>query len=114
VAALNADPLTHDEVQPVQTVAAFARAGERFEREFGRITLPVLILHGTADKATRPDGSQQFFDEAGSADKTLNLYEGHYHDLLNDLGREQVMDDIVQWMEKRLHQQAKAEMPMAT
>jgi alpha-beta hydrolase superfamily lysophospholipase len=114
VAVLNADPLTHDEVQPVQTVAAFARAGERFEREFGRITLPVLILHGTADKATRPDGSQQFFDEAGSADKTLKLYEGHYHDLLNDLGREQVMEDIVAWIEGRLHPPVKAEMPMAT
>jgi alpha-beta hydrolase superfamily lysophospholipase len=114
VAVLNADPLTHDEVQPVQTVAAFARAGERFEREFGRITLPVLILHGTADKATRPDGSRQFFDEAGSADKSLKLYEGHYHDLLNDLGREQVMDDIVQWIEARLHQPVRAEMPMAT
>jgi acylglycerol lipase len=112
VAALEADPLTHDEVQPVQTVAAFARAGERFEREFGRITLPVLILHGTADKATRPDGSRQFFDETGSADKTLKLYEGHYHDLLNDLGREQVMDDIVQWIEARLLQPVKAEMPL--
>ncbi|WP_439533276.1 alpha/beta hydrolase [Polymorphobacter sp.] len=101
VAQLNADPLTHDEVQPVQTVAALARAGERFEREFSRITLPVLILHGSADKATRPDGSQQFHDAAGSADKTLTLYEGHYHDLLNDLGREQVMDDIIAWIEAR-------------
>jgi acylglycerol lipase len=114
VAALEADPLTDDEVQPVQTVAAFARAGERFEREFGRITLPVLILHGTADKATRPDGSQQFFDEAGSADKTLKLYEGHYHDLLNDLGREQVMDDIAGWIAARLPQAVQAEMPAAT
>ena len=76
----------------MQTVAALARAGERFEREFGRITLPLLILHGTADKATRPDGSHQFHDEAGSADKELKLYEGHYHDLLNDFGREQVID----------------------
>lgn len=102
VAQLNADPLTLDEVQPVQTVASFARAGERFEREFSRITLPLLILHGTADKATRPDGSQQFFDEAGSPDKKLNLYEDHYHDLLNDLGREEVMDDIVEWMDARV------------
>jgi acylglycerol lipase len=102
VAELNADPLTHNEVQPVQTVASFARAGERFEREFPRITLPVFILHGTADKATRPDGSQQFFDQASSADKTLKLYEGHYHDLLNDLGREQVTDDIVSWIEARI------------
>lgn len=102
VAELNADPLTHDEVQPVSTVAAFARAGERFEREFGKITLPVLILHGTADKATRPDGSQEFFDAAGSTDKTLTVYDGHYHDLLNDLGRERVFADIVGWIEARL------------
>ncbi len=102
VATLKADPLTDDEVQPVQTVAAFARAGERFEREFGRITLPVLILHGTADKATRPDGSQQFYAEAGSPDKTLKLYDGYFHDLLNDEGCEIVMDDIVAWIEARL------------
>lgn len=110
VSQLNADPLTLNEVQPVQTVAAFARAGERFEREFGRITLPVLILHGTADHATRPDGSEQFYREAGSRDKTLKLYEGHYHDLLNDLGREQVMDDIVAWIDARLAGQPEAKM----
>ena len=114
VAQLNADPLTLGEVQPVQTVAALARAGERFEREFGRITLPVLILHGTADKATRPDGSQQFFDEAGSADKTLKLYDDYYHDLLNDLGKEQVFDDIVAWIDERVGPRVQAEMPLAT
>jgi alpha-beta hydrolase superfamily lysophospholipase len=106
VAELLADPLTLDEVQPVATVAALARAGERFEREFGRITLPLLILHGTADKATRPDGSEQFHQAAGSADKTLKLYEGYYHDLLNDLGREQVFEDIDRWIETRLPQAA--------
>jgi len=109
VAQLNADPLTLNEVQPVSTVAAFARAGERFEREFGRITLPVLILHGTADKATRPDGSQEFFDQAGSTDKTLKLYDGYYHDLLNDLGREAVMADILGWIDARLPQSESAE-----
>ena len=103
VAQLNADPLTHDEVQPVATVAAFARAGERFEREFGKITLPVFIIHGTDDKATRPDGSEQFFNEASSTDKTLKLYEGYYHDLLNDLGRETVFEDIDGWISERLH-----------
>ena len=103
VAQLNADPLTLDEVQPVSTVAAFARAGERFEREFGKISLPVLILHGTEDKATRPDGSERFFNEASSTDKTLKLYEGYYHDLLNDLGRETVFEDIDGWISERLH-----------
>lgn len=102
VAQLNADPLTKDENQPVETVAALARADERLEREFSRITLPVLILHGTSDKVTRPDGSEQFYREAGSSDKTLKLYDGSYHDPLNDLDREQVRDDIVTWIEARL------------
>ncbi|MEO7601663.1 MAG: lysophospholipase [Sphingomicrobium sp.] len=106
VAALHADPLTKDEVQPVQTVAALARADERLDREFGNITLPVFIIHGTADKATRPEGSQQFFDQAGSADKTLKLYEGHYHDLLNDLGKDQVIDDIAGWIDARIDQRS--------
>jgi len=32
----------------------------------------------------------------------LKLYEGHYHDLLNDIGKEQVFEDIRQWIEGRL------------
>jgi alpha-beta hydrolase superfamily lysophospholipase len=43
-----------------------------------------------------------FYDTAGSKDKTLKLYEGHVHDLLNDLGREAVMADIKAWIEARL------------
>ncbi len=112
VEQLLADPYTKDEAQPVETVAALVRAGDRMEKEFGTITLPVLILHGTADKATRPDGSQEFYDHAGSADKQLILYQGYYHDLLNDLGRERVMADILGWIEARLKPAAQVEMPM--
>jgi acylglycerol lipase len=100
--AMNDDPLIAGEVQPTQTVAEMARADERLKREFPLITLPVLILHGTADKATKPGGSQLFYDTAGSADKTLKLYEGHVHDLLNDLGKEQVMADIKTWIDAHL------------
>jgi alpha-beta hydrolase superfamily lysophospholipase len=83
-------------------VAALVRADERLKREFARITLPVLILHGTADKATNPAGSSAFHQAAGSKDKTLKLYDGHVHDLLNDTGRERVLADIGGWIEHRL------------
>jgi len=102
VEMLNADPLTHNEVQPAKTVAALFRADQRLKKEFPKITLPVFILHGTADKATRASGSQFFYNTAGSKDKTLKLYEGHVHDLLNDLGKEAVMADIKGWIEKRV------------
>jgi alpha-beta hydrolase superfamily lysophospholipase len=102
VAALNADPLTKGEVQPAATVAALARADERLHDGFPTITLPLLVMHGTDDKATVCQGSKFFYETAGSADKTLKLYEGHYHDLLADTGREQVMADILQWINKRV------------
>lgn len=102
VARLNDDPLIAGEIQPAETVAALVRADERLEREFPLITLPLLILHGTGDKATKPSGSQFFEQTAGSRDKTLKLYEGHYHDLLSDIGKEKVIADIQQWIEARL------------
>jgi alpha-beta hydrolase superfamily lysophospholipase len=99
---MNADPLIAHEVQPTRTAAEMARADDRLKREFPLITLPVLILHGTLDKVTRPSGSQLFYDTAGSADKTLKLYEGHYHDLLHDVGNEQVRADITTWIDARV------------
>jgi acylglycerol lipase len=105
VAAMDADPLIAHETQPTQTVAEMVRADQRLEKSFGQISLPVLILHGTADKATKPSGSQMFYDPAGSRDKTLKLYDGHYHDLLNDLGKETVIADINAWIAARVSAQ---------
>lgn len=101
LALLEADPLCQGEIQPARTVAQLLAATDRMRAEFGRLTLPVFVLHGTLDKATMPKGSQFFYDHAGSKDKTLRLYEGHFHDLLNDLGKEQVLGDILDWIDKR-------------
>lgn len=102
LAALKADPLIANEVQPAITVASLVRADERMMEEFPTIHIPVLIMHGTADKATVPAGSQFFFDTVGSKDKKLALYEGHFHDLLNDTGKEKVAADIIAWVDKHL------------
>ena len=104
VAAMDADPLIDHETQPTKTLAEMVRADERLKNEFPKITLPVLILHGTADKATKPSGSQLFFDTAGSKDKTLKMYPGMYHDLLNDVDKETVMSEITRWIDAHLPQ----------
>jgi acylglycerol lipase len=102
VRAMDEDPLLAGEVQPARTVAAMLGGNDRLRQEFPRITLPVLILHGAADKVTRPSGSRLFHERAGSRDKTLKLYDGHAHDLLGDLGKEVVLADITAWIEARL------------
>ncbi|MGY8563586.1 alpha/beta hydrolase [Stenotrophomonas rhizophila] len=102
VKALNADPLIANEKQTALTVAQMLVGIDRLRRGFPTLRLPVLVMHGTADKVTVPAGSQVFQDNAGSADKTLLLYKDHAHDLLNDLGREEVIGDIQRWIDRHL------------
>jgi acylglycerol lipase len=83
-------------------MAAMVRADERLKKEFLLIMLPVLILHGTLDKNTKPSGSQHFYDMAGSTDKTLKFYEGGFHDLLNVVDKELVILDIESWINGHL------------
>lgn len=100
--ALLDDPLLANEVQPTRTVAEMVRADERLKRDFKLFTVPLLIIHGTKDTVTRPEGSKEFYASAGSKDKTLKMYEGYFHDPLSDIGKEVVMNDIRGWISARL------------
>jgi acylglycerol lipase len=102
VEAMDADPLIAHESQPTRTLAALVHADARLRRGFGQLTLPLLILHGTHDRAAKPSGSQHFYDAAGARDKTLKLYEGGFHDLLNDENRDLVIGDISAWIDVHL------------
>lgn len=102
VESMNRDPLIAGENQTANTVAELIRADEELRVGFPRIKLPLLILHGTKDKAAKAEGSSFFSDTAGSKEKTLKLYDGAYHDLLNDVGKETVVADILVWIESRM------------
>ena len=102
VERMNNDPLIAKESQPAETASEMLKAAARLKDNMPKFTAPVLILHGTEDKATRPAGSQYFYDNAASIDKTLKLYEGHFHDLLADLGKDEVMADIDAWLNDRI------------
>jgi alpha-beta hydrolase superfamily lysophospholipase len=108
VEAMNNDPLIHKESQPAETARVLLLAAESLKEKMPNFRVPVFIIHGTMDKATRPQGSEYFYEHAGSTDKTLKLYEGHFHDLLNDVDREVVMDDILAWLNERIPAEASA------
>ena len=46
--------------------------------------MPLLALHGTADKLTAPSGSRALIETIPSRDKTLRIYDGYFHDLLHE------------------------------
>jgi len=102
VERMNNDPLIAKESQPAETARVLLLAADTLKERMPEFKVPVLIIHGTEDKATRPEGSQYFYDHAGSTDKTLKLYEGHFHDLLADVDKEIVMNDILAWLDARI------------
>ena len=108
VEQMNTDPRIANEKQPAETVSEVLKAAARLKENMPNFKIPVFIIHGTADKATRPEGSQYFYDNVGSEDKTLKLYEGGYHDLLNDIDKETVMRDILVWINERIPVQTAA------
>lgn len=97
VAAYNADPLVHDRISvrlynEGTAAAAYALA------HAAELRLPVLLLHGGADRLTDPGGTQLFYERAGSADKTFRRYEDWYHEIHNEPGQAEVFKEITDWL----------------
>ncbi len=93
------DPLVFHGGFPVRTAAEILRAAGRLQTAAGHLTLPLLVLHGTGDRVTDPRGSRLLVARAGSTDKTLRLYPGLYHELLSEPEREQVLADLLAWLD---------------
>ena len=97
VRAYKEDPLVHRRVSArwgTETLATIDRVRARA----GEIRLPLLILHGGADRINSVDGSRELFGLASSPDKQIRIYPGGYHESHNDLDRELVATDVIEWL----------------
>jgi acylglycerol lipase len=96
------DPLVYHGKLPVRTVTELAAAIDAFPAEVGQITVPTLIMYGTADGLCPPAGSVMLDERIGASDKTLKAYEGLHHEILNEPEQDQVMDDLCAWLGARV------------
>lgn len=99
VAELRSDPAVYHGAGPARIAAEVLGAIENIQQHMEELTVPLLALHGTADKLTNPDGSKALVGRARATDKTLKLYPGVYHDLLHEPEQAQVRADIEAWLD---------------
>ncbi|KAL2347605.1 hypothetical protein Fmac_001605 [Flemingia macrophylla] len=88
----------------LRTGMELLRATKEIESKVNKVSGPLLILHGADDKVTDPLVSQFLYEKASSEDKTLKLYEGGYHCILEGEPDDiiyAVHDDIVSWLDFR-------------
>lgn len=101
VEAYEADPLVYTEGIKAGYGAAALRAIKEVGSRFGEISIPLLIMHGEADKLTDPRGSAKLAKEASSSDLTIKTWPGLYHEILNEPEKDRIMTLIVGWILER-------------
>ncbi len=96
------DPLVHRGKITARLGAEMLAAMQRVRAEAGRITLPLLIVQGGADRMIDPGGADMLYSLVGSADKMLHVYNGLYHEVFNEPEHPRVLDDVETWLEAHL------------
>jgi len=75
---------------------------KQVQAEAGQITLPLLLLHGGADVMASPEGSRFLYEHVSSADKTLEIFPGLFHEIFNEPEHEAIFATVLEWCDKRL------------
>ncbi|MGB2983547.1 MAG: lysophospholipase [Candidatus Bipolaricaulia bacterium] len=96
------DPLVYKGKTTARMGAEMLKAMQRTTREAGKITIPLLILHGSEDKLADPDGARMLREAAGSTDKVLKIYPGLHHEIYNEPEHAEVLTDVETWLAAHL------------
>ncbi|ARV59971.1 lysophospholipase [Nostocales cyanobacterium HT-58-2] len=96
------DPLRH-EYGSARLATEFFAAQKWVQTHATDLQVPLLILHGSADSVTPPEGSLAFFEQVTFPDKERYVYQGDYHDLDLDINYQDVFADLENWLERHLN-----------
>ncbi|KAJ0987983.1 hypothetical protein J5N97_006339 [Dioscorea zingiberensis] len=89
----------------VGTMRELLRLCDYFKENFSKVTVPFFTGHGTDDGVTSPEGSKMLYEMASSDDKTLKIYEGMYHSLIQgetEENSQRVLADMREWIDERV------------
>lgn len=94
------DPLVHSKITS-ETGIGLLEFGKYALDNVGKLNLPVLVMHGSKDGLTSPEGTTQFAEKA-EGDITLKIWDGLYHEIHNEPEQQEVFDYTYQWMQSKL------------
>ena len=96
------DPLVYTGKVTARLGAEMLKTMQDVTNSASRINLPLTIVQGGNDMLIDPGGAQLLYDSVSSEDKAIKIYEGFYHEVFNDPGHEQVLNDVWKWIEAHL------------
>ena len=102
VDAYNTDPLVYHGKVPGGIARVLLLVGETMPQRAASLAAPLLVVHGSDDRLIPVEGSRQLVAAVGSSDVELTVYPGLYHEVFNEPEQDQVLDDVVSWINARL------------
>ena len=93
-----ADDLVHDRVTS-ELGLALIEHGEWLIESNRKTNIPLLLMHGAEDGITSPSGTVEL-SKMTEGDVTLKLWKGMYHEIHNEIDKQDVFDFMLNWMEK--------------
>ncbi len=97
-ASYASDPLVYHGQYKRPLLVAEVAALDAFAQDLDRLTIPVLLLHGTADPFVPYERSLQAVRDMPTGDLTVHLYDGGRHEVLNETNRDEVIGDLAAWI----------------
>jgi alpha-beta hydrolase superfamily lysophospholipase len=100
VSAYDSDPLNYRGNWRIRMGAVLLQQGKILRERVAELTLPLFIMHGKEDAVTPVSGAEVIASKARSADKTLKIYPGLFHEIHNEPEKATILADIGDWLDK--------------
>jgi len=101
VQAYRDDRLVFHGRTPARTASEIIRAIRSVQGRMDRIELPLLVVHGGQDQVADVEGSKRLYERARSDDKSLRVFDGLYHEIMNEPEKASVLEEISTWLGAR-------------
>jgi alpha-beta hydrolase superfamily lysophospholipase len=95
------DPLVFETV-PAKLLELAGEVTAKYFEAIPMINIPTLFIHGEEDLLCRLAGPQMVHTQLVTTDKTLRTYPELFHEVLNEPEKDQVIADVVGWLDAHL------------
>ncbi len=91
------DPLVFKK-PTVRMLHELVKASREVWKYIDNISVPIMMMHGGEDKVVPPRATQEVFSKLRVSDKVMRIYDGMYHEILNELNKKAVYEDVLNWL----------------
>ena len=98
IRAYTHDPLVHNKIS-VRLAMEMLQSGEWALEHAAEFPVPLLLVHGSADKITSAAATTEFARKTRN-DCTLKIWDGFYHETHNEPDKAEALGFMVDWLRK--------------